>query len=95
MNFEIALYPGDGIGPDVLEQAVRVMHLIGERHSLTFQTKTLDWGYEYWKQHGTVVPDGFLDEIRDVDSILLGAVAGGCDSRSCHFVSTRANPAGF
>ena len=32
MNFEIALYPGDGIGPDVLEQAVRVMHLIGERH---------------------------------------------------------------
>ena len=74
MNFEIALYPGDGIGPDVLEQAVRVMHRIGERHSLTFQTKTLDWGYEYWKQHGTVVPDGFLDEIRDVDSILLGAV---------------------
>ena len=42
MNFEIALYPGDGIGPDVLEQAVRVMHRIGERHSLTFQTKTLD-----------------------------------------------------
>ena len=74
MEFEIALYPGDGIGPDVLEQAVRVMHQVGERHGITFKTKTLPWGYEYWKQHGTVVPEGFLDEIREVDSILLGAV---------------------
>ncbi|MBA62766.1 MAG: tartrate dehydrogenase [Planctomycetaceae bacterium] len=73
-QFEIALYPGDGIGPDVLQQAVRVMQSIGERHGIRFKFKTLDWGYEYWKEHGRVVPEGFLDEIRDVDSILLGAV---------------------
>lgn len=73
-QFKIALYPGDGIGPDVLEQAVRVMHRIGEIHDLTFDTKSLDWGHAYWKKHGTVVPEGFLEEIREVDSILLGAV---------------------
>ncbi len=73
-EFEIALYPGDGIGPDVLHQAVRVMHHVGALHDLTFHTKTLEWGYEYWKEHGVVVPEGFLDEIREVDSILLGAV---------------------
>ena len=72
--FEIALYPGDGIGPDVLEQAVRVMYRVGERYGITFKTKTLNWGYEYWKEHGTVVPEGFLDQIRGVDAILLGAV---------------------
>lgn len=73
-QFEIALYPGDGIGPEVLDQAVRVMYRVGEQNGITFRTKTLDWGYEYWKEYGTVVPEGFLDEIRGVDSILLGAV---------------------
>ena len=44
-QFEIALYPGDGIGPEVLDQAVSVMYRVGEQNGITFRTKTLDWGY--------------------------------------------------
>ena len=34
----------------------------------------LPWGVEHWKQHGKVVPDDFLDVLRPMDAILLGAV---------------------
>ena len=63
MEFRIALYPGDGIGPDVLQEAVRVMQRIGEIYGITFHTTSLDWGMSYWQQHGQLVPDDFLEQL--------------------------------
>jgi len=71
----IALYPGDGIGSEVIEQAVRVLDAVaspGEMFELDFTS--FPWGYEHWKQHGRVVPDDFLETLRGFDAILLGAV---------------------
>ena len=73
--FRIALYPGDGIGPEVVAEAVRVLERVqaqdgGFRLALTH----LPWGADYYFQHGQVAPDDFLDQLRGFDAILLGAV---------------------
>jgi tartrate dehydrogenase/decarboxylase/D-malate dehydrogenase len=74
-TFRIAVYPGDGIGPEVTAEAVRVLEQVQARQrNFALELTTLPWGYEYWRQHGTVVPDDFLDVLRPFDAILLGAV---------------------
>ncbi len=70
----IAVYPGDGIGPEVIAQAVRVVHAVAERESFAPLLTELPWGIAYWRQTGRVVPDDFLDILRNFDAILLGAV---------------------
>ena len=74
-TYRVALYPGDGIGPEVIDQAVRVLEAwqAGQRE-IAFDWLPLDWGYAHWQQHGKVVPDEFLDVLRPLDAILLGAV---------------------
>jgi len=74
-TFKIAVYPGDGIGPDVIAEAVRVLQAVAKLDGgFGLDLTTLPWGYDYWQQHGAVVPDDFLDVLRPFDAILLGAV---------------------
>ncbi len=74
-TFKIAEYPGDGIGPEVTAEALRVLGRVQELDG-TFKLEftQLPWGVEYYKQHGTVVPDDFLEIVQPFDAILLGAV---------------------
>jgi 3-isopropylmalate dehydrogenase len=66
----IAIIPGDGIGQEVIPQAVRVMHATGATVELT----TFDWGADRYLRDGTTVPPGgFADLQRDFDAILVGA----------------------
>src|SRR5919109_539909 len=74
-RFHIAVYPGDGIGPEVVDEALRVLARVQELdRSLQLALTPLPWGVEYFKQHGKVVPDDFLEVLRPMDAILLGAV---------------------
>lgn len=73
-TYKIALYPGDGIGPEVVDQAVRVLDAVQARHGFQLDYVRLPWGYDYWREHGRVVPENFLDVLRPFDAILLGAV---------------------
>ena len=73
-TYQIALYPGDGIGPEVVDQAVRVLDAVQAGGGFQLAYTRLPWGYEYWRKHGRVVPDDFLDVLRPFDAILLGAV---------------------
>ncbi len=74
-QFKIALYPGDGIGPEVTIEAVRVLTRLQELdRSFALETTRFDWGVTHWQKHGQVVPDDFLDVLRPFDAILLGAV---------------------
>jgi tartrate dehydrogenase/decarboxylase/D-malate dehydrogenase len=74
-TYNIAVYPGDGIGPEVIEQAVRVLEAVSAASgNLDFAFTTLPWGYGYYRQHGAVVPPDFLNVLRPFDAILLGAV---------------------
>ena len=68
-TYRIAVFPGDGIGPEVTEQAVRVLEAAADGFSL--QWNTVPWGYEFHRRTGQVVPDDFLEVLRPHDAILL------------------------
>lgn len=74
-TYKIAVYPGDGIGPEVIDQTLRVLDAVQRKlgtFALAYQR--LDWGYAHYQRHGTVVPADFLDVLRPFDAVLLGAV---------------------
>lgn len=74
-RFQIAIYPGDGIGPEVTAEAVRVLRAVEQRsNAFRFEATELTWGMEHYRQTGKIVPDDFLEVLRPLDAILLGAV---------------------
>lgn len=76
MQATIVTFPGDGVGPDVMTQAVRVLEAVAERngHDLRFDERMI--GGIAIDTHGTPLRDEDIDAARDADAILLGAVGG-------------------
>ena len=71
---KIAVIPGDGIGPEVIKQAVRVLDHIRSRRNLQIEFVNFDWGADKFLKEGVSLPDGALDMLtRDFDAILAGA----------------------
>lgn len=74
-TYRIALWPGDGIGPEVLDASLAVVDAaersIGGFH---LDTERFDWGMAHYDRCGRVVPEDFLTTLRSVDAIFLGAV---------------------
>ena len=73
-NYKIAVIPGDGIGNEVMPEAIRVLEKIAKRHSISFEFDQKDWSCERFHKFGSMMPEDGLDEIQNHDSILLGAV---------------------
>jgi tartrate dehydrogenase/decarboxylase/D-malate dehydrogenase len=74
-SFRLAIYPGDGIGTEVTEQAVRVLDKVQEfDKSFGLDLEWLPWGCDFAAKNGTVAPSDFLDVLRPFDAVLLGAV---------------------
>ncbi len=71
----IALYPGDGIGPEVTDAAVAVLRAVESRlGGFRLEFTRFDWGAGYHAQHGHVAPSDFLDTLRPFHAVFLGAV---------------------
>ena len=76
MNYQIAVIPGDGIGPDVVEQTLNVMDKVGEKFGHTFNyTKVLAGGCAI-DATGSCLPQETIDICKASDAVLLGAVGG-------------------
>ena len=74
-KFRIDLIPGDGIGVDVIHEAVRVLQALAEKDGgVAFDFKTLPWSCQYYLKTGRMMPEDGLKILADCDSILLGAV---------------------
>mgnify|MGYP001465264128 CR=1 FL=1 len=74
-NYKIALIPGDGIGPEVVAEGVKVLKAIEEMDSkISFSFKEFPWGCEYYLKHGKMMDDDGIDQLKAFDSIYLGAV---------------------
>ncbi|MCH2606671.1 MAG: isocitrate/isopropylmalate family dehydrogenase, partial [Nitrospinales bacterium] len=73
--YKIAVIPGDGIGNEVMPEAIRVLEKIGERYNISFDFDQKDWSCERYHKFGSMMPEDGLDEIQNHDSILLGALA--------------------
>ena len=74
-NHKIASIPADGIGPEVIHAGLRVLEALAERNEgLSFQVTEFEWGSEYYRTHGVMMPDGGLEELQPFDAIFFGAV---------------------
>ncbi|HXM35324.1 MAG TPA: 3-isopropylmalate dehydrogenase [Pyrinomonadaceae bacterium] len=70
----IAVIPGDGIGPEVVAEAVRVLEHIGETHGVELTLTHFDWGADKFLSEGVSLPEGALDMLSsEFDAILAGA----------------------
>ena len=72
----IAILPGDGIGPEVTDQAVRVIEKLNELFDAQFTIETQPVGGAAYEMHGHPLPDSTLSLAKSADAILLGAVGG-------------------
>ena len=72
--YKIAVMPGDGTGPEVTVEAVKVLAAAGAKFGFKYETAEFDFGGERYKRTGETLPDSGVEELRQFDSILLGAI---------------------
>ncbi|KQV07642.1 3-isopropylmalate dehydrogenase [Leifsonia sp. Root112D2] len=75
-SIKLAVIPGDGIGPEVIAQAVKVLHAVAASEDVSFETTEFSLGAGRFLETGDVLTDDDLESIKGHDAILLGAVGG-------------------
>lgn len=75
-TFKIAVLPGDGIGPEVMAEAIRVLDLIGKNHNTVFDGTFANVGGAGIDNEGKALPQTTIDICRASDAILFGSVGG-------------------
>ncbi|MEL7092148.1 MAG: tartrate dehydrogenase [Pseudomonadota bacterium] len=72
---KIAAIPADGIGPEVIAAGLHVLAALAMRVSdVTFDVTQFDWGSDFYRRHGVMMPDDGLDQLKPFDAIFFGAV---------------------
>ncbi|HLT99638.1 MAG TPA: tartrate dehydrogenase [Burkholderiaceae bacterium] len=73
--FKIAVIPGDGIGKEVMPEALRSLEVLRQRHQLPLELAHYDWASaDYYLKHGQMMPDDWFETLKGFDAILFGAV---------------------
>lgn len=73
-KYNIAVLPGDGTGPECVDEALKVLEAAGKKHKVDFSFTNFNWGGEFYKETGIVLPEDGPDQLRKYDAILLGAI---------------------
>ena len=74
-TYKIAVIPGDGIGVEVMPEALRVLDAATRRFGISIEYKHIEWAScDYYAQHGQMMPDDWKTQLQDADAILFGAV---------------------
>ena len=76
MNYKVALIRGDGIGPEIVNEAVKVMETVGQKFGHTFTFEDILMGGCAIDAVGKSYPDGTAEKCKACDAVLLGAVGG-------------------
>jgi len=72
--YKIAVIPGDGTGPEVTKEAVKVLKAAADKFNFKIETTEFDFGGERYKRTGETLPDSAVEDLRRFDAILLGAI---------------------
>ena len=74
-TYKIAVIPGDGIGPEVIDEGVKVLNEVARLDgSFKFDFTYFPWGCEYYKETGRMMAENGIEELSKFDAIFLGAV---------------------
>ena len=73
-TYRIATIPGDGIGKEVVPEGQKVLEALARQNpALKFEFENFDWGGDYYRKHGMMMPEDGLDPLREKDAILFGS----------------------
>jgi len=72
--YNIAVIPGDGTGPEVIREGLKVLNAVSEKNGIEFKFKEYDFGGERYLKTGETLPDSAIDELKEFDAIYLGAI---------------------
>lgn len=81
-SYQIVALPGDGIGPEVLNGALRVLNAVRELFDVDFEIEEVPCGGHYYAEHEMEWPEGSFEKCEAADAILLGAVGHEVDGRT-------------
>ena len=73
-TYKIAVLPGDGTGPEVVDEARKSLKVAADKFNFKLEMTDFDYGGDRYLRTGEVLPDSAADELRQFDSILLGAI---------------------
>lgn len=71
---KIAVIPGDGTGPEVVREGLKVLDAAAQKFGFHYETETYDFGGDRYLRTGETVPESAVEELRAHDAILLGAI---------------------
>ncbi len=72
--YKIAVIPGDGTGPEVVEEGLKVIDAVCKKQDIRYETTNYDFGGDRYLKTGEILPEGAVEELKGYDSIYLGAV---------------------
>lgn len=73
-SYNIALIPGDGTGPEVLNEGLKVINAAASKFGFKMNYQNFDFGGERYKRTGETLPDSAIQDVKKFDSIFLGAI---------------------
>ena len=73
-TYKIAVLPGDGTGPEVVREGLKVLEAASKAAGFKYETKEYDWGGDRYLATGNVLPDDACEEMKKYDAIFLGAI---------------------
>ena len=74
-TYRIAVIAGDGIGPDVLAEGIKILETVARMDgTFSFEFTHFPWGCEYYLKEGRMMPEDGMDILKQFDAIYLGAV---------------------
>ena len=73
-SYNIAVLPGDGTGPEVVKEGVKVMNTAAEKFGFKLNYQYFDFGGDRYLRTGETLPDSAIEEFKKFDSIFLGAI---------------------
>jgi len=72
--YKIAVVPGDGTGPEVIREGLKVLEAVSKKYGFSYQLKVFDFGGERYRKTGKTVEDGDIQELKGYSAIYLGAI---------------------